>query len=113
MIGAVSGGVDSTVAAALTAKAIGRQFYPFYVDNGLMRIGTTEQVRDIFKHIGVPVDIIECEKEMLSRLEGVSDPEKKRKIIGGFYIEKFEEEMHKLQKNRQECKIPAPRHYLF
>ncbi|HVZ58605.1 MAG TPA: glutamine-hydrolyzing GMP synthase, partial [Patescibacteria group bacterium] len=66
--------------------------------NGLMRIGTTEHVKAIFAHIGVPVEIIECEREMLKRLEGVVDPEKKRKIIGGFYIEKFEEEMRRLQK---------------
>lgn len=105
VIGAVSGGVDSTVAGALAAKAIGSQFVPFYVDNGLMRIGTTEQVREIFKHIGVPVDVIECEKEMLSQLHGVSDPEKKRKIIGGFYIEKFELEMDRLIKQGREVKF--------
>ena len=96
VIGAVSGGVDSTVAAALTAKAIGRQFVPFYVDNGLMREGTKKQVKEIFKHIGVPVDIINCEEEMLSRLKGTADPEEKRKIIGGFYVEKFELEMERL-----------------
>jgi GMP synthase (glutamine-hydrolysing) len=98
VIGAVSGGVDSTVAAALTAKAIGRKFIPFYVDNGLMRDGTTEHVKDIFKHLKVPVHIIACEDEMLRRLKKVTDPEKKRKIIGAFYIELFEKEMKRLRK---------------
>lgn len=102
VIGAVSGGVDSTVAAALTAKAIGENFIPFYVDNGLMRSGTTEHVREIFSHIGVPVHIVECEDEMLGRLKGVSDPEEKRKIIGNFYIELFEREMEKLAKEGKE-----------
>lgn len=97
VIGAVSGGVDSTVAAALTARAIGEKFVPFYVDNGLMREGTTQQVKAIFKHLGVPVDIIEVEEEMLERLKGVEEPEEKRKIIGNFYIEVFEREMKKLK----------------
>lgn len=104
VIGAVSGGVDSTVAAALTAKAIGKQFVPFHVDNGLMRVGTVETVKEIFDHIGVPVDIISCEEEMLARLKGAADPEEKRKIIGKFYIDKFEEEMHRLQKEGKEVK---------
>lgn len=97
VIGAVSGGVDSTVAAALTAKAVGSQFFPFHVDNGLMRIGTIETVRKIFEHIGVPVNIISCEEEMLSLLAGTTDPEEKRKIIGKFYIDVFEREMEKLK----------------
>lgn len=105
VIGAVSGGVDSTVAAALTAKAIGRQFVPFHVDNGLMRIGTTEQVKEIFEHIGVPVDIIECEDEMLKVLKGVTDPEEKRKIIGKFYIDMFEREMERLVKGGKDVKF--------
>lgn len=105
VIGAVSGGVDSTVAAALTAKAIGKQFLPFYVDNGLMREGTTEHVKNIFKHLKVPVDILSEEKEMLKRLKGVADPEKKRKIIGNFYIELFEREMKKLQNSGKPVKF--------
>ncbi|HLD01863.1 MAG TPA: glutamine-hydrolyzing GMP synthase [Patescibacteria group bacterium] len=96
VIGAVSGGVDSTVAAALTAKAIGSQFTPIYVENGLMRPDTKDHVRKIFKQLNVPVDIVECEDEMLERLKGVEDPEEKRKVIGAFYIEIFEREMEKL-----------------
>lgn len=98
VVGAVSGGVDSTVAAALAARAIGKQFMPFYVDNGLMREGTTDHVKSIFKHLGVPVTIVAVEQEMLKRLKGVTDPEKKRKLIGNFYIELFEKEMEKLIK---------------
>lgn len=96
VIGAVSGGVDSTVAGILTAKAIGRKFLPIYVENGLMRHGTKEDVAKIFRRAGAKPIIVHAEKEMLSRLEGVSDPEKKRKIIGSFYIEVFEREMKKL-----------------
>lgn len=105
VIGAVSGGVDSTVAAALTAKAIGQQFVPFYVDNGLMRLGTTESVKEIFDHIGVPATIIQAEEEMLERLKGITDPEQKRKIIGGFYIELFEREMEKLRKRGKDVRF--------
>lgn len=97
VIGAVSGGVDSTVAAALTARAIGSQFIPIYVENGLMRAGTRDHVESIFRNIGTAVDIVECEEEMLKRLHEIEDPEEKRKIIGNFYVEIFEEEMKKLK----------------
>jgi GMP synthase (glutamine-hydrolysing) len=97
VVGAVSGGVDSTVAGVLTAKAIGKQFVPVYVDNGLMRQGTTEHVKKIFTHIGhVEPIVLEVEERMLEKLQGVSDPEEKRKIIGKYYIELFEVEMQKL-----------------
>jgi GMP synthase (glutamine-hydrolysing) len=105
VIGAVSGGVDSTVAAALTARAIGKRFIPFYVDNGLMREGTTQHVQSIFKHIGVPVDIIQAEDEMLARLVRVRNPERKRKIIGMFYIELFEREMAKMQQQGKQIQF--------
>lgn len=96
VIGAVSGGVDSTVAGVLTAKAIGKQFIPVYVENGLMREGTAEHVKKIFHSTGVRPIVIDAEEEMLKRLKGIDDPEAKRKIIGNFYIELFEEEMEKL-----------------
>lgn len=95
VIGAISGGVDSTVAGVLTAQAIGKQFIPVYVDNGLMRKGTIEHVRKIFERFGIEPIILEVEGEMLKRLAGVTDPEEKRKIIGNFYIELFEQEMEK------------------
>lgn len=96
VIGAVSGGVDSTVAAVLTVKAVGKRFIPIYVENGLMREGTREHVEKICaKHHVKPI-VINVVEEMLRRLKGISDPERKRKIIGNFYIEIFEREMKKL-----------------
>ncbi|MBI1982262.1 MAG: glutamine-hydrolyzing GMP synthase, partial [Candidatus Levybacteria bacterium] len=96
VIGAVSGGVDSTVAAVLTAKAVGKRFIPIYVENGLMREGTKEHVKKIFAKFHSKPIVVNVVGEMVRRLKGVSDPEKKRKIIGSFYIEIFEREMKKL-----------------
>jgi GMP synthase (glutamine-hydrolysing) len=96
VIGAVSGGVDSTVAATLTAKAIGRRFIPIFVDNGLMRERTEEHVIKIFKKIGIKPIVVDAAEEMLRRLKKITDSEQKRKIIGNFYIEIFEKEMKKL-----------------
>lgn len=98
VIGAVSGGVDSTVAAALVAKAVGKQFTPIFVNNGLMRDDASESVKNLSEQFGLTPIIVECEDEMLSRLKGVTDPEEKRKVIGNFYIEVFEREMEKLTK---------------
>jgi GMP synthase (glutamine-hydrolysing) len=98
VIGAVSGGVDSTVAGVLTAQAIGDRFIPIYVDNGLMRPGTAEDVEEIFAKRGVVPIIVKAESEMLKKLVGIIDPEEKRKIIGAFYIDIFEREVEKLQK---------------
>ncbi|HSW88143.1 MAG TPA: glutamine-hydrolyzing GMP synthase [Candidatus Saccharimonadales bacterium] len=105
VIGAVSGGVDSTVAGVLTAKAIGDKFIPMYVNNGLMREGTTEFVKTIFKHVGITPQIIECEEEMLKRLQGLTDSEEKRKTIGAFYIEMFEKEMNQLRAEGKNVKF--------
>lgn len=93
VIGAISGGVDSTVAGALVAKAIGDHFIPVYVENGLMRESNREHVEKIFSHFGIKADIVDCEEEMLKCLKGLSDPEEKRKAIGKFYIDIFEREM--------------------
>ncbi|MBI2031571.1 MAG: glutamine-hydrolyzing GMP synthase [Candidatus Levybacteria bacterium] len=100
VIGAVSGGVDSTVASVLTAKAIGRKFIPVYVDNGLMRDGTREHLKKIFAHINIKLRIINAQKETLKKLKGVSDPEKKRVLIGKSYIKIFEREMKRLKKQK-------------
>jgi GMP synthase (glutamine-hydrolysing) len=97
VIGAVSGGVDSTVAGILTAQAIGKRFIPVYVDNGLMRVGTTDHVKKIFTGIaGINPIVVDAVGDMMMRLRNVSDPETKRKIIGKHYIEVFEQEMTKL-----------------
>ncbi len=98
VIGAVSGGVDSTVAAVLTAKAIGNHFYPIYVDNGLMRPDARAHVEKIFEHVGIKPIIVDAKAEMLVLLSGIKDSEEKRKIIGRHYIELFERELDKLEK---------------
>lgn len=95
VIGAISGGVDSTVAGILAAEAIGKKFIPVYVENGLMREGTAEFVETIFKKHGITPIIANAENEMLKLLKGVIDPEQKRKVIGKFYIDVFEKEMRR------------------
>ena len=97
VIGAISGGVDSTVAGTLTAKAIGKKFIPVYVENGLMREGAENHVLKIFKKFGIRPIIVHAESEMLKRLQGITNPEKKRTIIGNFYIELFDREVKKLK----------------
>ncbi len=98
VIAAVSGGVDSTVAGVLVAKAIGKKFIPIFVDNGLMREGAEQILSEVFTPYGVMPRIIHVEKEMLKKLQGITDSEEKRKIIGKMYIDVFEKEMHKLMK---------------
>lgn len=105
VVGAVSGGVDSTVSAVLTARAIGKKFIPVYVDNGLMREGTREHLKKIFSHINIKLRIINSEKETLKRLKGVSDPEKKRLMIGKSYIEIFEKEMRRLAREGKKAEF--------
>lgn len=105
VIGAISGGVDSTVAGILAADAIGKNFIPVYVETGLMRPGTAEFVKNIFKNHGITPIIAYVEEEMLSLLKGVEDPEKKRKIIGKFFITVFEREMNKQKKEGKNVKF--------
>ncbi len=98
VICAVSGGVDSTVAATLVAKAIGKKLYPIYVESGLMRIGTKEEViKNFKKHFKVNPIIIDAKNEFLKRLKGAKDAETKRRIIGKVYIDLFENESKKLK----------------
>ena len=97
VIGAVSGGVDSTVAGVLAAQALGDKFVPVFVNNGLMREGTEEHVKKIFtERDHVKPIVINREGEMLKKLQGISDPEEKRKVIGNDYVEIFEQAMDKL-----------------
>lgn len=105
VIGAISGGVDSTVAGILAAEAIGNQFIPVYVENGLMREGTAEFVKIIFEKHGINPIIASVENEMLDLLKNVSDPEQKRKIIGKFYIDVFEREMKRQIKKGLDVKF--------
>lgn len=93
----LSGGVDSSVVAALLHKAIGRQLTCVFVDNGLLRLNEGDQVMTTFaKHMGVKVIRVDAEQRFLGKLNTVSDPEQKRKIIGNTFIEVFEEESEKL-----------------
>ena len=93
---ALSGGVDSAVAATMVHRAIGKNLTCIYVDTGLMRAGETEQLKKIFKnHLKMNLRIVYAEKEFLRKLEGVTDPEKKRKIIGELFIKIFEKEARK------------------
>lgn len=95
---ALSGGVDSSVVAALLIKAIGKQLVCVHVNHGLMRKGESEQVIEIFKN-GLDANLIyiDATDRFLDLLAGVSDPEKKRKIIGGEFIKVFDEEAAKLE----------------
>ncbi|TWJ17745.1 glutamine-hydrolyzing GMP synthase [Geobacter argillaceus] len=93
----LSGGVDSSVAAALIHRAIGDQLTCVFVDNGLLRLGEGDQVMATFaENLGVKVIRVDAEERFLSALAGVSDPERKRKIIGTLFVEIFEEESLKL-----------------
>lgn len=90
---ALSGGVDSSVVAALLHKAIGTQLTCVFVDNGLLRLGEGDQVMAMFKeNMGVNVIRVDAEDLFLGKLHGISDPEQKRKIIGNTFIEVFDEE---------------------
>ena len=93
----LSGGVDSSVVAALLHKAIGEQLTCVFVDTGLLRLNEGDQVMTMFaKHMGVNVIRVNAEQRYLDALAGVTDPEKKRKIIGNLFIEIFDEESNKL-----------------
>jgi len=91
-ITAVSGGVDSFVAATLAAKAVPGQLHVVYVDNGLMRKNETDRVREAAKSAGVELTVVDAKKRFLDALKGVSEPERKRKIIGELFVRVFEEE---------------------
>ncbi len=94
----LSGGVDSSVVAALLHEAIGDQLTCVFVDNGLLRLHEGDQVMDAFaEHMGVKVIRVDAESRFLKALEGISDPEEKRKIIGNNFIEVFDEEAAKLK----------------
>ena len=90
---ALSGGVDSSVCAALAAKAIGDDLIPIYIDTGLMRKGETERIRTIFGNIHLQV--VDAGEEFFDSLKGVTDPEAKRKAIGERFIRVFEREARK------------------
>jgi len=99
VINALSGGVDSSVVATLIHKAIGNQLTCIFVNNGLLRREEADRTLKVFRqNLGMNIIYVEASQRFLKRLEGVTDPEKKRKIIGGEFIKVFEEEAKKLGK---------------
>ncbi|NMG36584.1 glutamine-hydrolyzing GMP synthase [Azoarcus sp. TTM-91] len=95
----LSGGVDSSVAAALLHRAIGEQLTCVFVDNGLLRLNEAEQVMETFgRSLGVRVIHVNATEQFMGHLKGVSDPEQKRKIIGREFVEVFQAEAQKLPK---------------
>ena len=97
----LSGGVDSSVAAVLIHKAIGRQLTCVFVDNGLLRLDEGKQVVETFeRHLGLHLIHVDASERFLRKLAGVSDPEQKRKIIGREFVEVFQEEAAKLSSAR-------------
>ncbi|MEO8585121.1 MAG: glutamine-hydrolyzing GMP synthase [Acidobacteriota bacterium] len=91
VLGALSGGVDSTVAAVLIREAVGERFRGVFVDTGLLRKHEGRQVMEAFRHLGLPVTAVDASERFLSALAGVIEPERKRRIIGGLFIDVFTE----------------------
>ena len=96
---ALSGGVDSSVCAALLYRAIGKQLVCVFVDHGCMRLNEGKMIKKVFKgQFGVNLIALDCEKRFLDKAKGVTDPETKRKIIGGEFIKVFADTARDLQK---------------
>lgn len=96
---ALSGGVDSSVSAVLINKSIGKNLHCIFVDNGVMRKGEKKRVNELFKkHFKMNLITVDAQKKFLRALKGITDPEKKRKIIGKLFIRVFEEEAKKIGK---------------
>jgi GMP synthase (glutamine-hydrolysing) len=91
VLGALSGGVDSTVAAVLLREAVGERFRGVFVDTGLLRKNEGRQVLEAFRHLGLPVVGVDASQRFFDGLAGVVEPEKKRKIIGALFIDVFTE----------------------
>lgn len=107
VIGAVSGGVDSTVASKLMTEAIGERFHAILVDNGVLRLNEAANVKKILTEgLGIDLTVVDASEEFLGKLKGVTDPEKKRKIIGNTFIHVFEREAEKIKpKDGQEIQF--------
>jgi GMP synthase (glutamine-hydrolysing) len=93
---ALSGGVDSTVAAVLIHKAIGKNLHCIFVDNGLLRKNEYQQVLDSYQHMGLNIKGVDAKDKFYSALQGLSEPESKRKAIGRTFIDVFDEEAHRI-----------------
>ncbi|MCB0488376.1 MAG: glutamine-hydrolyzing GMP synthase [Cyclobacteriaceae bacterium] len=93
---ALSGGVDSTVAATLIHKAIGKNLYCIFVDNGLLRKNEFQQVLNSYRHMGLNIKGVDAKDKFYIALKGLTDPEAKRKAIGKTFIDVFDEEAHRI-----------------
>merc|ERR1719210_1125551 len=104
-VGAVSGGVDSSVAAALVHRAIGKRFRPILIDTGLLRKDAASTVKErLEKHIpGLELKVINAKEKFYFELAGVTDPEQKRKIIGRLFIECFEQAINEMNLPSEQC----------
>lgn len=108
VLGAISGGVDSSVAAKLMHEAIGDRFHAVMVDNGVLRSNEAEQVYEMLsKDLGVNLTVVDASDRFLNKLKDVEDPEQKRKIIGNEFIHVFEAEVAKLEKQAEEEEAAA------
>lgn len=96
---AFSGGVDSLVAATIAHKELGEDLYCFFVDNGLLRPQDYHHIETLQKETPLNIEVVDAKEAFLSKLKGVDDPEKKRKIIGNTFIEIFEEKVHSFESN--------------
>lgn len=94
---AFSGGVDSLVAATIAHKVLGQDLYCFFVDNGLLRPQDYGHIKTLQEQTSLNIEIVDAKELFFSKLEGVDDPEKKRKIIGNTFIEVFEDKVHKFE----------------
>ena len=94
---ALSGGVDSTVAATLIHRAIGKNLYGIFVDNGVLRKDEFEAVLKMYDQLGLNVTGIDAKERFYNGLAGKSDPEEKRKVIGSLFIDIFQEESKKIE----------------
>merc|ERR1712038_1844755 len=105
VVGAVSGGVDSSVAASLIHKAVGEKFKPFLVDTGLLRKDEAKIVKErLEKHIpGMQLKVLDERAAFFAELKGITEPEQKRKIIGKLFIESFEKAVHEMGLNPEDC----------
>ena len=106
VLGAVSGGVDSTVAAVLMTRAIGERFHAVLVDNGCLRKDeATSVLKRMREDCGVNLRCVDASERFLALLQGVTDPEQKRKIIGGTFIDVFQEEAKKIERESGPCQF--------
>jgi len=101
----ISGGVDSTVAATLINKAIGRRLHGVFIDHGLIRKNELKIIRERYARLGLNVDYVDASSLFLERLKGVRDPEEKRKIIGHTFIEVFDSEAKRLEERYKNIKF--------